>query len=131
MLYSARPVAPLIIVFLLISMIIGIGWNFSGSHNIDNFVLLGANIIFFLIFLLAFFIQKKALKNANPNVFIRSVMAGMMIKMFLCIIAVMAYVVAAGKSVNKISIFIAMFFYLIYLAVEVMILMKMNKQKNA
>jgi heme/copper-type cytochrome/quinol oxidase subunit 4 len=54
-----------------------------------------------------------------------------MIKMFLCIIAVMAYVVAAGKAVNKISIFIAMFFYLIYLAVEVVILMKMNKQKNA
>jgi hypothetical protein len=73
MLYSGRPVAPLIIVFLLISMIIGIGWNFLRSHNIDNFVLLGANLIFFLIFLLAFFIQKKALKNANPNVFIRRV----------------------------------------------------------
>ncbi|MEO5942251.1 MAG: hypothetical protein ABIP30_04860 [Ferruginibacter sp.] len=131
MLYSARPVAPLIIVFLLISIIIGISWDFSLAHHIDNFVLLSANIIFLLIFLLAFFIQNKALKNGNPNVFIRSVMGGMMIKMFMCIIAVMAYVLASGKNVNKISIFIAMFFYLIYLAVEVMILMKMNKQKNA
>ncbi|MEO7049026.1 MAG: hypothetical protein ABI091_27225 [Ferruginibacter sp.] len=130
MLSTARPIAPLIIVFLLISMVIGIGWDFSLAHHLDNFVLLGANIVFFLIFLLAFFIQKKALENANPNVFIRSVMGGMMIKMFICIIAVMSYVLAAGTSVNKISIFIAMFFYLIYLAVEVMILMKMNKQKN-
>ena len=131
MISSSRPVAPLILVFLLISIAVGIGWNFLASHNIDNFVLLGANIIFFIIFLLAFFMQKKALKNANPNVFIRSVMGGMMIKMFLCIIAIIAYALAAGKSVNKMSIFIAMFFYLIYLSVEVMVLMKLNKQKNA
>lgn len=127
----AKPLAPLLIVFLIISIVIGIGWDYFYAHHIDNYVLLGANIIFFLVFLLAFFMQKKALKNANPNVFIRSVMGGVMLKMFICIIAVMGYVLASGKSVNKISVFIAMFFYLIYLAVEVMILLKLNKQKNA
>jgi high-affinity Fe2+/Pb2+ permease len=75
--------------------------------------------------------QKKALKNANPNVFIRSVMAGMMIKMAICIIAVMIYALAFKNNFSKYSVFAAVFLYFIYLAVEVRAATKLNKQKNA
>lgn len=75
--------------------------------------------------------QKKALNNANPNVFVRSVMGGMLIKMFVVITAVIVYRLVAGNSVSKVSVFASMFLYLLYLGVEVAIITKLNKQKNA
>ena len=71
------------------------------------------------------------MQHSNPNVFIRSVMAGMMIKMFIVIVAVIAYVLLSGKSFNKPAIFISLLLYLVYLAVEVAAVMKLNKRKNA
>jgi high-affinity Fe2+/Pb2+ permease len=75
--------------------------------------------------------QARALKNKNPNVFIRSVMGGMILKMFACIIAVFIYVQLSGADFNKRSIFTALCLYLVYLAVEVRSVMKLNRNKNA
>jgi cation transporter-like permease len=90
-----------------------------------------ANLLFFAITLIAFFMQQKALKNSNPNVFVRSVMGGMMIKMAICIVAVFVYAFAFKESFNKRTILAAMFLYLIYLAAEVLVATKLNKQINA
>jgi hypothetical protein len=76
-------------------------------------------------------IQLKGMHHTNPNVFVRSIMGSMMIKMFLTVIAVFIYVSSTGNNFNKKGILIALFFYLIYLAVEVMTILKMNKSKNA
>ena len=127
---STRLLVPFVFVFLGISLVIVAGWKFFSGYGIDNYVLLAANTIFFSACILVFFIQKKALKNTNPNVFIRSVMGGMMIKMLFCILAVLAYTVLVGEGFNKKAVFISMFFYLIYLAAEVKVLMKLNKQHN-
>ena len=77
-----------------------------------------------------FFIQKNALQNTNPNVFIRSVILGMMIKMFSTVLAVLAYVVLVGQGYNKKAVFIALFMYLAYLATEVIIISKENKRNG-
>jgi heme/copper-type cytochrome/quinol oxidase subunit 3 len=120
-----------LIILISIAVLIAACWNFLTGKNINPYLLLVADALLFIIFSLVFIMQRKALSNPNPNAFIRSVMGGMMIKMFFCIIAIMAYVLIARNAVNKISLFIALFFYFIYLAVEVSILMKLNKQKNA
>ncbi len=101
------------------------------GYGVDVNVLLGANGIFFIINILVFLYQKQALTNPNPNVFIRSVLGGMMVKMFVCAIAVFGYVVLLGPTYNKKAVFISMFLYLIYLAVEVATLMRLNNKKNA
>jgi hypothetical protein len=84
-----------------------------------------------MISLISLNLQIKGMKNANPNVFVRSVMGSMIIKMFVVVGVVFAYVSLSGDHFNKRGIFISLFFYLIYLAVEVYSLMKLNKQKNA
>ena len=99
--------------------------------GIDNYILIIANSLFLIIAIITSFIQKKALQNTNPNVFIRSVMAGMMIKMFVCIIAIIIYWFVAKQNFSTATVFAAMLVYLIYLAVEVAMVSKMNKQKNA
>ena len=121
---------PLFIIFIVLTIFILSAGKFWNSYNIDKNVLLGANFLFMGTGLLVFFIQKNALTNKNPNVFIRSVIAGMMIKMFSTVLAVLSYVVLVGPTYNKKAVFISLFMYLLYLAVEVIAISKVNSKKN-
>jgi hypothetical protein len=122
---------PLLIVFLIITVFIVVSSSLFTKYNVDGSVLLAANILFLLLGIIVFFIQQKALKNSNPNVFVRSVISGTMIKMFGTVIAVVVYVVSNNGNYNKKAVFIALFMYLVYLAVEVIVISKINKEKNA
>ena len=122
---------PLVLTFSLFTLILLIAKLFFDNNGIDFIVILIANVLFLLMSILVFRMQRKAMQHSNPNVFIRSVMAGMMIKMFAVIVAVMAYVLLSGKNFNKPAIFISLLLYLVYLAVEVAAVMKLNKRKNA
>ena len=121
---------PILIIFLLLTVFIFAANNVWVKYNVDKQVLFGANLLFLVVGLLVFFLQKNALQNKNPNVFVRSVIAGMMIKMFSTVLAVLAYVVTVGQGYNKNAVFISLFMYLIYLAAEVMAISKVNRTKN-
>ena len=126
-----RLILPFFIIFTFLTAGILLGWNLLLKYGIDPWVLIGANLLVLLASLLVFFIQKKALSNKNPNVFVRAVMSGMMIKMAICVVAVLAYTFISGDSFNKKGLFIAMFFYLLYLVVEVRSMSKLNRSHNA
>jgi hypothetical protein len=128
---GTKEVLPFILIFIVFNNFFLFGKNFLAKWGLDHLVLIIANSLFFLINILVYAMQKKALKNANPNVFIRSVMAGMMIKMAICIIAIMIYALVFKNTFSKYSVFAAMFLYFIYLAVEVRAATKLNKQRNA
>jgi spore maturation protein SpmA len=106
-------------------------WLFWKDSKIDFIVLFGANVLFFLVSVMAFRMQYTAMQNSNPNVFIRKVMSTMLLKMGIALVAVMAYVLICGKSFNKPAVYISMLIYLVYLVVEVGLVMKLNKRKNA
>lgn len=128
---TIRILSPVIILFLLLTTFILTSSRFLEQLHIDRNVLLGANVLFFLLTIISFFIQRRGMLNKNPHVFVRSVTGGMMVKMVFCILAVIAYVYASGEQFNKRGVFIGLFLYLVYLAVEVMVVMKMNKKHNA
>ena len=128
---STRFIYPLLIVFIFLSGIIITFSKALEKAGVDTAVILGANGLFFLLNLVVFLIQKKALLHSNPNVFVRTVISGMMIKMFTCVIAVLSYVVLTDGTYNKKAVFISMFIYLIYLGVEVGTIMRLNKRSNA
>ena len=121
---------PMLVIFIAFTILIFSAGNLWNTYNIDRNVLMGANLLFMTTSLLVFFMQKNALTNKNPNVFIRSVMAGMMIKMFSTVLAVLAYVVLVGSTYNKKAVFMSLFMYLLYLAAEVMAISKVNSKKN-
>lgn len=122
---------PVILLFILLNSFFLLGEKILAKWGLDGFVLMIANLLFFAITLISYFMQQKALKNSNPNVFVRSVMGGMMIKMAICIVAVFVYAFVFKESFNKRTIFAAMFLYLIYLVAEVLVATKLNKQTNA
>ena len=128
---SSRVLFPMLGLFAFISLLILLLSSFLKKYGVDTNVLLVANGIFLLLNIVVFLIQKKALSHPNPNVFIRSVVGGMMLKMVVCAIAVLSYVLSIGPDYNKRSVFISLFIYLIYLAVEVATLMRLNNKKNA
>jgi hypothetical protein len=116
--------------FILTAIIFAAMFVFAGK-GIDHMVVMGGNCLFFLISLLIFRMQYQAMYNANPNVFIRSVMSGMIIKVFGCVIAVVAYYFISGTAFNKPAVYASMVIYVIYLVVEVKRIMQLNKTKNA
>ena len=121
---------PFILLFIIFNNFFFFGKTWLANYGIDYLVMIIANSLFFIISLMAYLMQKKAIKNVNPNVFIRSVMGGMMIKMVICVIAIAIYVIALEENYSKGSILASMFLYLIYLAIEVKVASKLNQQKN-
>ncbi len=128
---SRKPFLPLVVLFLLLNSFFLVMPSFFERYGISRDVLIITNALLFLTNFVVFLLQQRALKNANPNVFVRSVMAGTMIKMVVLAGAFIAYVIVAGKTINKPGVYISIFLYFLYLAVEVAIVMKLNKQKNA
>ena len=126
-----RVVMPLVAIFIILSGLLLVFSKSLQEKNVDTTVLLAANGLFFILNIIVFLTQKKAIGHSNANVFVRTVIAGMMIKMFACAIAVLAYVVLTGPGYNKKAVFISLFIYLIYLVVEVGTIIRLNKRSNA
>ena len=82
---------PLLLLFLAATVIILAVPSLLEKWGVYKYVLLIGNFLFLLIGLLVFKLQKKALANENPNVFIRSIMSGMLIKMAGIIVALVVF----------------------------------------
>ena len=126
-----KSLSPLFILYFL-SLVLMITFNIKLTlEGFDVRILIGANTLFFVLSMVSFYIQRKGMMNRNPHVFVRSVSGAMMLKMFITVIAVFAYVYLTGSTYSKRTVFVSLFLYLVYLAVEVVIVMKMNKRKHA
>ena len=129
--FSFRSVLPLFISFFVLTAVILAASLLYANKGIDYVAVMSANCLFFLISLFVFRMQYMAMQNTNPNVFIRSVMGGTLIKVFACLVAVVAYYFLSGTAFNKPAVYVSMVIYIIYLMVEVRTIMKLNKSKNA
>jgi hypothetical protein len=121
---------PLILVFIIVNTLLIVFKNRLELWGVNREVLLVANCFFFFLHIMVVLLQRRALGNANPNVFIRSVMGSVFLKMMLVATAFLVYIMIMKKAVNKPAIFGSLFLYLVYLAAEVAALMKMNKQQH-
>jgi hypothetical protein len=125
-----NPLFPFVIVFLFFNGLSLAGKSIIARWGIDYNILILANSLFLILSLLVFRLQRKAMQNKNPNVFVRTVMGGMMIKMFIFIFVIIIYWFTMRDSFSKVSVIAAMFLYLIYLATEVKLLTNLMKKKN-
>ena len=121
-----------IILFVSINILCALILLFYPIKSINFNLVFTSNCLLFCLSKLILRIQQKGLNNKNPNAFIQSIMLGMLLKMFVCVIAVLIYVLMSKSGINKNGLLLSMFLYLIYLAVEVSAISKINKQrKNA
>lgn len=124
---AGRAFLPIIILFLVLNGFFIAGKTMLLRWNADQNVLIIGNLLLFGITLLSFFMARKGLRNTNPHAFVRSVYGGIMIKLFICIIAAFIYIASFGKGLNKPALFTCMGLYLVYTFLEVSILTKLLK----
>jgi hypothetical protein len=122
---------PLLLLVVLLSIIILLGSNTLVAFNINNYVLLASNWLFFALNVGAFLIQLQAVKNKNPNVYFRSMMTSMLLKMVTTIGVLLSIILTNKELLGKRTLFVVMLLYIIYLTVEVKMASKLNKQKDA
>jgi hypothetical protein len=95
-------------------------------------VLVTGNIALALITLISYSLNRKGMKAENPNVFVRSVYASTLAKLMLCAVGIIIYVLMNRDTVSKATIFLLMFFYLVYTVFETMHLYRISiKQKKS
>jgi len=121
---------PLLIVFLLINGGIVGARSLLAKWNISADVLLIGHIILFTATAVSFYFYYKSFQDSRPQTFVRFIYAGMFIKMALCLFSSFLYIMISGSEVNKGGIIGCLVFYMLYTILEVVILMKVSKQKK-
>jgi hypothetical protein len=122
----------LAILFVLLNGVFLSANRVLAQWGIDVNVVIGGNLLLFIVTLISALLSRRSLKASNPNAFVRAMYASVMIKLFACIIAAFVYFTVVGKSVNKPGLFVCMGLYVIYTVVEISSLTKLLRaQKNA
>jgi hypothetical protein len=119
-----------ILVFIILNGLILSLRNFFERKNIDQEVLIYANLLMFLLSGFALLLHSKAIENPNPNAFVRSILTATVLKLFILAGAVFFYISIAGKERNENAILFSGILYFIYTFVEVRVASALNKAKN-
>ena len=127
---GARIYLPLILIFIVINSLCIVFKSRLADKNIDADVVLGANLILFIITILTTLMHSKAIKNANPNVFVRSVMGATIIKFFVIAFAVFIYLFMAGESRSVYAVIMSMGLYVVYTVFELQSVFRLNRKEN-
>jgi len=123
---------PVILIFIILNSFIIIFKTFLENNGFDRDFLMVANLLLFVLSLSAFYLQRRALQSNNPNAFVRGVYTAMILKLFVCMIAVAVYAFIKKSGINKPALFTSMGIYILYTSFEVAGLMKVaRKKKNA
>ncbi|HEY6978670.1 MAG TPA: hypothetical protein VH396_20375 [Chitinophagaceae bacterium] len=125
---SANAIAPMLVFFLLVNSFCLIFKNWLDAKAIDHMVVIVANCILFVLSILIFFMHKRSAQNANPNVFVRSVMAGTFIKLVVIAGAVTIYLMTAGENKSVYAVVAGIGLYFIYTFIEVKSTSRLNKE---
>lgn len=120
---------PILLFFVLLNALFIVGRSTLENWGANQQVLILGNALLFMITIISFWMGSRGVKSSNPHAFVRSVYSGMMVKLFICIIAAFIYIAAYKKDLNKPAFFTLMGLYLVYTFIEVSALTKMLKQK--
>ncbi len=121
---------PILLVFIFVNSFCLLSKNFLLEKGIDSTVLLGANIILFLLSVIALIMHITAVKNKNPNVFVRSVMAASFIKLMVIAIAAVTYLAIAKENRNIYGVVASLVLYVIYTIIEIRNASLINKENG-
>ncbi len=94
------------------------------------YVLLAGNLALALITLFSYLMSRKGLASANNNAFVRAVYGSTLSKLMLCLVGILAYILAYRPNVSKATIFILMFLYLVYTVFETLSLFRLTRLKK-
>ena len=89
---NKKPFLPVVLLFVILNAFFLTGKNMLQRWNVDHEVLIVGNALLFGITLISFLLAQKGLRNTNTHAFIRSIIGGIMIKLFVSVIAAFIYI---------------------------------------
>ena len=89
---NRKPFLPVVLLFLILNAFFLAGKNILQRWNADHEVLIVGNSLLFVITLISFLLAQKGLNNTNTHVFIRAIIGGIMVKLFVAVIAAFIYI---------------------------------------
>ena len=122
---------PLVALFTAVSCIFFILKTRITENGVDFGLILTGNGLVFLVTVVALLFHIQGFHHKNPNVFLRSVYASLLVKMFVFAGAVLLYAVLSDGAYNKAGLFICMALYFVYTFLEVKIVFRILKQKKS
>ena len=109
-----------------------LGLIYFFDHNnpemYDTKALIIGDVGLALLSIFSFMMVNNALKNKNPNAFIRAKMGGTILRLFVCVIGIVGYVYLKEKvPMVKPTIFMLLGMYMIYTILEAVVLSKKSR----
>jgi hypothetical protein len=89
----------------------------------------GAALLYFLLSVITIRAQQRAILKPNPNVFVRTVLSGMLIKMFATVLGIFFYIRLVNPYYRAAAVWTALLIYAAFLAAEVYLGGQLNKRK--
>ncbi|HEY4149880.1 MAG TPA: hypothetical protein VGM41_13165, partial [Chitinophagaceae bacterium] len=118
------------IFFVIVNGFLIAGHNILQHFGIDQQVAIIGNLVLFAATMLSLFLYQRALTHASTHGFLRNAYSGLLVKLLICLAAVIAYALIARASLNKQGIFACVFFYFVYSVIEMRSLLRWNKERT-
>jgi hypothetical protein len=98
---------------------------------VDFRVLLGGNLLLFVVGMISLGMNTGAMKHQNTQGFLRLVYGAFILKFFILAIVAFIYISIFKKAINKPALFGCFGLYFIYTFIEMRSVMKQSKKPNA
>ena len=120
---------PIIALFMFVNAAVLFGEQELINYKFIPNVLMAANLILFAVTLIGLLSLISASKNPNPNVLVRTVMAGMGLRLVGIAIAVLLYIKMSGAGISPRSVYAGFALYPLYTWLEIRLFLKLNVKK--
>lgn len=87
------------------------------------------NMVMAIISISSFLIVQRQM-NGRPQAFVRGVMGANLLKMMVCLFAILIYVFINRSNIHKPSVFVLMGTYMVYSTMETLLLSKLARRKE-
>jgi hypothetical protein len=115
----------IILVFITLSALFYGAKMYLPEYNLN--LLMGGNIILAALSIISFLLIS-AQMTKKPAAFIRGVQASNFLKLFVCVVSVVVYVMINKPHVHKPSLFVLMGIYAVYSIIETWLLSRLAKE---
>jgi hypothetical protein len=120
----------LLLAYLAIWVILKFGEGWWNQLGVNLTVLHGAHLILWLITLFTYRMAARSFSNPNPQVSVRALLLGMIVKFLVISLAAFVYIIFQRKQVNIPALVGSAVLYIIYTVLETNWLLKALKRPS-
>jgi hypothetical protein len=129
MFQKVKPLYPIIGLFVFVNAAVLFAEQELIKYKFVPTVIMSANVLLFGVTLIGLIALVNASKNANPNVLVRTVMAGMGLRLMGIAITVLLYIKMSGAGISPRSVYAGLALYPLYTWLEIKLFLKLNVKK--